>query len=190
MRARTSTSIGTVETWGHTAAVAALDVGLKAATVVFGGYRITPSGLVTIVFRGDVAAVRTAVDAAVAAAGKVGHIAAHHVIARPHEQLQRLLQPPPPETGPGKTGGPKAGPPPDPPKPDAAARATRDTPAKSARKRSATPRGGTKTRPADAAKTRGKASLLKKTTPPAEPPSRPTPAPRKRTTTRKRSEDT
>lgn len=174
MRAHTSSSIGTVETWGHTTAVAALDVGLKAANVVFDGYRVTPSGLVAITFRGDVAAVRTAVDAAVAAAGKVGRIAAHHVIPRPHEQLRQLFEQPPPGGGPGEPGDPPVTTPP--PEPAAAARDT-------------APRGRkSKARPADASKTRGKASLLKKTTSPAEPPSRPAPTPRKRTTKRKRNE--
>jgi ethanolamine utilization protein EutM len=80
-------SLGMIETWGYVAAVQALDAGMKAANVVSKGCTVTPSALVTIMFIGDVSAVKTAVSAGVAAARKVGEVRAHHVIARPDAQL-------------------------------------------------------------------------------------------------------
>jgi bacterial microcompartment shell protein len=81
-------SIGMIETWGYVAAVEALDAGMKAANVLSDGCEVTPSALVTISFSGDVSAVKTAVSAGIAAARKVGQVVAHHVIARPDEQLR------------------------------------------------------------------------------------------------------
>jgi len=87
-------SIGMIETWGYAAAVEALDAGMKAANVFSEGCKVTPSALVTVSFTGDVSAVKTAVDAGIAAARKVGEIVAHHVIPRPDAQL-RLKTPDP-----------------------------------------------------------------------------------------------
>jgi ethanolamine utilization protein EutM len=81
-------SLGMIETRGFVAAVEALDAGMKAANVHSEGYRVTPSGLVMISFRGDVAAVKTAVSAGVVAAHKVGEVVSHHVIPRPDTQLE------------------------------------------------------------------------------------------------------
>jgi ethanolamine utilization protein EutM len=86
-------SLGMIETRGFVAAVEALDAGMKAANVHSEGYKVTPSGLVMISFRGDVAAVKTAVSAGVAAARKVGEIVSHHVIPRPDTQLQLKRSP-------------------------------------------------------------------------------------------------
>lgn len=80
-------SLGMIETWGYIAAVEALDAGMKAACVSPGGFKVTPSALVTLSFTGDVSAVKTAVSAGVAAAQKVGRVVAHHVIPRLSTQL-------------------------------------------------------------------------------------------------------
>ena len=80
-------SLGMIETWGYVAAVEALDAGMKAACVSPGGFKVTPSALVTLSFTGDVSAVKTAVSAGVAAARKVGRVVAHHVIPRLSTQL-------------------------------------------------------------------------------------------------------
>jgi ethanolamine utilization protein EutM len=86
-------SLGMIETRGFVPAVEALDAGMKAANVYSEGYKVTPSGLVMISFRGEVAAVKTAVSAGVAAARKVGEVVNHHVIPRPDAQLQLKRSP-------------------------------------------------------------------------------------------------
>lgn len=83
-------SLGLIETWGHIPAVEAADAGCKAANVVLAGYEEVRAGLVTILFVGDVAAVKTAVSAGAAAAARVGKVVSCHVIARPDRQLGSL----------------------------------------------------------------------------------------------------
>lgn len=96
-------SLGLIETWGHIPAVEAADAGCKAANVVLAGYEEVRAGLVTILFVGDVAAVKTAVSAGAAAAAKVGKIVSCHVIARPDRQLESLpTLPRPPSTEPAR----------------------------------------------------------------------------------------
>ncbi len=87
-------SLGLIETWGHVPAVEAADAGCKAANVSLAGYEEVRAGLVTIMFTGDVAAVKTAVTAGAAAAQRVGKVVSCHVIARPDRQLQSLPVPP------------------------------------------------------------------------------------------------
>jgi ethanolamine utilization protein EutM len=77
------TAIGMLEVLGLTAAIAAADVMVKAAPVRLAGPYVIGRGLVTIVVRGDIAAVIEAVDAGASAAGRLGHVAARHVIGRP-----------------------------------------------------------------------------------------------------------
>lgn len=84
-------ALGMVETRGLVGAVEAADAMVKAATVRLVGYAQIGSGLVTVMVRGDVGAVRAAVDAGAASAKKVGEIVSVHVIARPHEDLEALL---------------------------------------------------------------------------------------------------
>ena len=105
-------SLGMVETSGYVGAVEAVDAGMKAANVVFLGYEVIRTGLVTIKFVGDVAAVKTAVAAGAAAAGKVGQVVAQHVIPRPDRQIsmgpgepspETLLPAAPPQAGPPQT---------------------------------------------------------------------------------------
>ncbi len=84
-------ALGMIETRGLIGAVEAADAMVKAATVRLVGYAQIGSGLVTVMVRGDVGAVRAAVDAGAASAKKVGEIISVHVIARPHEDLEALL---------------------------------------------------------------------------------------------------
>ena len=83
----TERALGLVETKGLVGAIEAADAGLKAANVRLLSSERADAGLVTVMFGGDVAAVRAAVDAGAAAAGRVGQLVSAHVIPRPHEQL-------------------------------------------------------------------------------------------------------
>jgi ethanolamine utilization protein EutM len=80
-------SLGLIETLGLVAAIEAADAGSKAANVTLRGYERARAGLITVIFAGDVAAVRAAVSAAAAAAKRVGTVVSVHVIARPDSQL-------------------------------------------------------------------------------------------------------
>ena len=91
----TQQAIGMIETKGLCALMEATDAALKAANVHFVGWEKIGSGYVTAFFRGDVAAVKAATDAGVAAAAQVGTVVSVQVIPRPHEglsTLSRLLQ--------------------------------------------------------------------------------------------------
>jgi ethanolamine utilization protein EutM len=83
-------AIGLIETKGIVAAVEGLDAALKAANVVFVEQHKVGSGLVAVTIRGDVAAVRAAIDAAAEAAGRVGEVVSVHVIARPHGDVAKM----------------------------------------------------------------------------------------------------
>jgi ethanolamine utilization protein EutM len=83
-------AIGLIETKGLCALLEAADAALKAASVTMTGYEAVGSGYVTAFFKGDVAAVKAAVDAGAEAASKVGEIVAVQVIPRPHEDLGGL----------------------------------------------------------------------------------------------------
>lgn len=83
-------AIGLIETKGIVAAVEALDAALKAASVQFVEQHKVGSGLVAVTIRGDVAAVRAAVDAGAEAGGKVGEVVSVHVIARPHSDVAKM----------------------------------------------------------------------------------------------------
>ena len=80
-------AIGMIETYGHTAATEALDSAFKASNIFLPSLSHIGGGIVTVVFFGDVAAVRVAVDCGVAAAEKVGKVLASHVIARLDKQV-------------------------------------------------------------------------------------------------------
>jgi ethanolamine utilization protein EutM len=84
-------ALGMIETRGFTAMVEASDAMVKAAKVELVGYEKTGGGYVTAIVRGDVAAVRAAVDAGLRAAEKVGEIVSTHVIPRPHENVDAAL---------------------------------------------------------------------------------------------------
>ncbi len=84
-------ALGMIEARGFAAMVEASDAMVKAAKVELVGYEKTGGGYVTAVVRGDVAAVKAAIDAGVRGAEKVGEVIATHVIARPHLNLDLVL---------------------------------------------------------------------------------------------------
>ncbi len=84
-------ALGLIETRGFTALVEASDAMVKAAKVRLVQYERIGGGYVTTMVRGDVAAVRAAVDAGSAAATKVGELIAAHVIPRPHSLVDEVL---------------------------------------------------------------------------------------------------
>ena len=84
-------ALGMIETRGFTAMVEACDAMVKAANVELVSYEKIGGGYVTAVVRGDVAAVRAAVDAGTRAAERVGEIVSTHVIPRPHENVDVTL---------------------------------------------------------------------------------------------------
>jgi len=84
-------ALGIIETQGLTAILEASDVMLKTANVTLVGKEKIGAAYVTVIVRGDVAAVKAAVDAGSAAVGSLGKLIAAHVIARPHGDLIALL---------------------------------------------------------------------------------------------------
>ncbi|AYO66397.1 propanediol utilization microcompartment protein PduA [Klebsiella pneumoniae] len=86
-------ALGMVETKGLTAAIEAADAMVKSANVLLVGYARIGSGLVTVIVRGDVGAVKAATDAGAgaAAARHVGEVKAVHVIPRPHTDVEKIL---------------------------------------------------------------------------------------------------
>src|SRR4051794_26111048 len=84
-------ALGMVETKGLAALVEACDAMLKAANVTLVGWDKIGSGLVTAFVVGDVAAVKAAVDAGAAAAGRIGEVVGIQVIPRPHEDTGTVL---------------------------------------------------------------------------------------------------
>ncbi len=84
-------SLGFIETKGLVAALEAADTMVKAANVEILAKETVGAGLVTIVVKGEVGAVRAAVDAGAAAAKRVGELVSVHVIPRPHADLDALL---------------------------------------------------------------------------------------------------
>jgi ethanolamine utilization protein EutM len=83
-------ALGMIETKGMVAQMEATDAMLKAANVELLGWEKVGSGLVTVFVRGDVAAVKAAVEAGATAASSMGDVVAVHVIPRPHEELVGL----------------------------------------------------------------------------------------------------
>src|SRR3954465_6256690 len=83
-------AIGLIETKGIVAAIEACDAALKAANVTFVEQHKVGRGLVAITLRGDVAAVRAAVDAGAEAGGRVGEVVSVHVIPRPHNDVAKM----------------------------------------------------------------------------------------------------
>ncbi|MFR7992943.1 MAG: BMC domain-containing protein [Lachnospiraceae bacterium] len=84
-------ALGMIETRGLVASIEAADAMLKAANVVMVGTEKIGSGLVSIMVRGDVAAVKAAVEAGSATAAKLGEVVAVHVIPRPHAEVEKIL---------------------------------------------------------------------------------------------------
>ncbi|MBQ7299876.1 MAG: propanediol utilization microcompartment protein PduA [Clostridia bacterium] len=84
-------ALGMIETRGLTAAIEAADAMVKAAEVVLVGTEKIGSGLVSVMVRGDVGAVKAAVEAGSAAAERLGEVIATHVIPRPHGDVEKIL---------------------------------------------------------------------------------------------------
>jgi ethanolamine utilization protein EutM len=84
-------ALGMIETRGLTSLIEAADAAVKAANVTLVGWEKIGSGYVTVLMRGDVAAVKAATDAGAAAARRVGELIAVHVIPRPHADLGKIF---------------------------------------------------------------------------------------------------
>ena len=84
-------ALGMIETRGLVGAIEAADAMTKSANVTLIGYEKIGSGLVTVMVRGDVGAVKAAVDAGACAAEKVGELISVHVIPRPHAEVDHIL---------------------------------------------------------------------------------------------------
>jgi microcompartment protein CcmL/EutN len=84
-------ALGMIETRGFIGMVEASDAMVKAAKVRLVGYEKVGGGYTTAIVRGDVAAVRAAVDAGMATASKVGELISTHVIPQPHSSLEDVL---------------------------------------------------------------------------------------------------
>lgn len=80
-----------IETKGLVAAIEAADAMMKAANVALIGKEIVGGGLVAVMVRGDVGAVKAATDAGAAAAERIGEVISVHVIPRPHEEVEAIL---------------------------------------------------------------------------------------------------
>lgn len=111
-------ALGMIETKGLVAAIEAADAMVKAANVTLVKKEYAGAGLVTIMVRGDVGAVKAATDAGAAAAERVGELVAVHVIARPHEELEPMI-------GPRKHGRVSE----EPPKPQLSVQVSKEEPA-------------------------------------------------------------
>ena len=84
-------ALGMIETRSFAAMVEASDAMVKAAKVELVGYEKTGGGYVTAIIRGDVAAVKAAIDAGQAGASRVGEVVSTHIIARPHLNVDLVL---------------------------------------------------------------------------------------------------
>ena len=84
-------ALGMVETRGLVAAIEAADAMVKAANVQLIGTEKIGSGLVSVMVRGDVGAVKSAVEAGSTSASRLGELVATHVIPRPHEDVEKIL---------------------------------------------------------------------------------------------------
>ena len=103
MSSWTEQALGLIETRGLVGAIEAADAGVKAAPVKLLGTERTDPALVTVLFAGDVASVKAAVDAGAAAASKVGQLVSVHVIPRPYPGLELMSDAE--EGGAGSSGG-------------------------------------------------------------------------------------
>ena len=84
-------ALGMVETKGLVGSIEAADAMVKAANVRLIGKELVGGGLVTVMVRGDVGAVKAATDAGAAAAKRVGELISVHVIPRPHDDVEDIL---------------------------------------------------------------------------------------------------
>ena len=84
-------ALGMIETKGLVGAVEAADAMVQKVNFTLVGYEKIGSGLVTVMVRGDVGAVKASVDAGAVAAEKVGEVVSIHVIPRPHTDVEKIL---------------------------------------------------------------------------------------------------
>jgi microcompartment protein CcmL/EutN len=84
-------ALGMVECMGLVAMIEAADAMVKSANVVLVGYEKIDAGLVTAIVRGEVGAVKAAVDAGAAAGRKVGQVVATHIIPQPHAEVDEAI---------------------------------------------------------------------------------------------------
>ena len=84
-------ALGMIETRSFPAVVEAADAMVKAAKVELVGYEKTGGGYVTVIVRGDVAAVKASCDAGQVAASRVGEVVTTHIIARPHVNVDAVI---------------------------------------------------------------------------------------------------
>lgn len=84
-------ALGMIETRGLVASIEAADAMAKAASVSLVGQKQSGGGLISVIVRGEVGAVKAATDAGSIAANKVGEVVAVHVIPRPHDELDGLI---------------------------------------------------------------------------------------------------
>lgn len=87
----TQNALGLIETKGLVGSIEAADAMVKAANVTLVGKEHVGGGLVTVMVRGDVGAVKAATDAGAAAAERVGELVSVHVIPRPHAEVEGIL---------------------------------------------------------------------------------------------------
>ena len=87
----TTEALGLIETKGLVGSIEAADAMVKAANVYLIGKVLVGGGLVTVMVRGDVGAVKAATDAGAAAAQRVGELISVHVIHRPHGDVEMIL---------------------------------------------------------------------------------------------------
>lgn len=85
-------ALGMIETRGLVASVEAADAMVKAASVTIIGQEKAGGGLISTLVRGEVGAVKAATDAGSIAANKVGEVVAVHVIPRPHDELEAIIE--------------------------------------------------------------------------------------------------
>ncbi|WP_462335770.1 BMC domain-containing protein [Fusobacterium varium] len=87
----TLNALGMIETRGLVAAIEAADAMVKAANVTLVGKEMVGGGLVSVLVRGDVGAVKAATDAGAVAADRIGELISVHVIPRPHSEVEIIL---------------------------------------------------------------------------------------------------
>lgn len=87
----TKEALGMIETRGLVGAIEAADAMVKAANVTLVGKETVGSGLVTVMVRGDVGAVKAATEAGAEAAQRVGQLISVHVIPRPHHEVEAIM---------------------------------------------------------------------------------------------------
>ena len=96
-------ALGLVETRGLVGSIEAADAMVKAANVTLVGKEFVGGGLVTVMVRGDVGAVKAATDAGAEAASRIGELLSVHVIPRPHTEVEAILPHPPAEASSPRT---------------------------------------------------------------------------------------